>query len=58
MKHVDPVMKELWAVKDANAAKFGNIERYLTHLKKLEKQERASGRVIVPMEKTAAHEAA
>ena len=55
MKHIDSVMKELWAVKDANAVKFGNIERYLTHLKKLEKQERAAGRVIVPVEKTAAH---
>lgn len=58
MKHVDPVMKELWAVKDANAVKFGNIERYLTHLKKLEKQERASGRVVVSMGKTVAHETA
>ncbi len=58
MKHVDPVMKELWAVKDANTAKFGNIESYLAHLRKLEKQERAAGRVIVPIEKAAAREAA
>ena len=55
MKHIDSVMKELWAVKDANAVKFGNVKRYLTHLKKLEKQERASGRVIVPLEKTTTH---
>lgn len=58
MKHIDPVMKELWAVKDANAAKFGNIERYLAHLKRLENQERASGRVMIPMEKAAVHKTA
>jgi hypothetical protein len=58
MKHIDPVMKELWAVKDANAAKFGNIDSYLTHLRKLEKRERTSGRVIVPIEKATEHETA
>ena len=29
MKHIDPVMKELWAAKDANAAKFGTAADYL-----------------------------
>ena len=58
MKHIDPVMKELWTVKDANVAKFGNIDSYLTHLRKLEKRERASGRLIVPVEKATAQEMA
>ena len=36
MKHVDPVMKELWAVKDANAAKFPTVAEYIAHLRKAE----------------------
>ena len=39
MKHTDPVMKELWAAKDANAAKFGSAADYLAFLRKSEQCE-------------------
>jgi hypothetical protein len=32
-KHADPVMQELWANKDLNAAKFGSLASYLAHLR-------------------------
>ena len=48
MKHVDPVMKELWAVKDANAAKFPTVAEYIAHLRKAENRARKTGRVIAP----------
>lgn len=49
MKHTDPVMKELWAAKDANAAKFGGASDYLAFLRKSERRERKAGRVVVPV---------
>ena len=39
MKHTDPVMKVLWAAKDANAAKFGNAADYLAFLRISEQRE-------------------
>lgn len=35
MKTTDPVLLELWATKDRNAARFGSIERYVRHLQSL-----------------------
>jgi hypothetical protein len=32
-KHTDPVMQELWASKDANAARFGDLTAYVAHLR-------------------------
>ena len=58
MKHVDPVMKELWAVKDANATKFVNAADYLAFLRKAEKREHKSGRTLVPVARAATREPA
>jgi hypothetical protein len=49
MKHIDPVMKELWAVKDANAAQHGNATAYIAFLRKAEIRERRAGRTLVPV---------
>lgn len=32
MKHVDPVMQELWRAKDANAAKHKSLPAYIAFL--------------------------
>ena len=58
MKHIDPVMKELWAAKDANAAKFGNAAEYLAFLRKSEQRERKAGRTLVPVAQRATGEPA
>ena len=39
MKHPDSVMKELWAVKDANATKHRSAAGYLASLRKSEQRE-------------------
>ena len=46
MKHVDPVMKELWAAKDANAARFPMVSDYLSYLRETEVRGRKTVQVV------------
>ena len=32
-RHIDPVMQELWAMKDANSARFGDLSAYVAYLR-------------------------
>jgi hypothetical protein len=40
MKQIDPVMKELWAAKDANTAKFPTVGEYVNYLRLTEARRR------------------
>jgi hypothetical protein len=41
LKKTDEVMQELWAVKDATAAKYATVGAYFSHLRELAHQRKA-----------------
>ena len=45
MKHIDPVMQEVWQAKEANAKKHQSLAAYMAYLRKQAKRKHAGGRV-------------
>ncbi len=54
MKTTDPVMAELWKVKDLNVQRFGDLKAYVAHLSRTAKQPHAGGTIKAPNRQVAA----
>jgi hypothetical protein len=40
-RHIeDPVIQELWSIKDATAARYSTVGEYLSHLRQQQKEQR------------------
>ena len=48
MKNADPVMKDVWQAKEANAKKYSNLAAYVAYLRKQSKKKHPGGRVTAP----------
>ena len=47
MKHIDPVMQEVWLAKEANAQTHKNLTQYMDWLRQQGKRKHKGGRVVV-----------
>jgi hypothetical protein len=53
MKHSDPVMQELWEVKDSAVKQHGSLTNYVAYLRTLAKKKPSVKRLVAVPSKTA-----
>lgn len=53
MKHSDPVMQELWEVKDSQAKQHGSLKNYVAYLRTLAKKKPPVKQLAAVSSKTA-----
>ena len=52
MKHIDPVMQEVWLAKEANAKTHKSLAQYMAWLRLQGKRKHTGGRVVVAAAQT------